>query len=93
MRRLKASLFKNKYILYEDECMQVGFKSAAIYEKVDKFTCMIDFELFFGNKTSKAINKFEVGFKGDKRKCFPTQRASSTPARRWSRARSTLSRR
>lgn len=43
MRRLKASLFKNKYILYEDECIQLGFKSVAVYEKVDKFTSMIDF--------------------------------------------------
>jgi hypothetical protein len=68
VRRLKSSLFKNKYILYEDDCIQVGFKSAAIYEKVDKFTSMIDFELFFGNKTAKIIDKFEVSFKGDKRK-------------------------
>ena len=40
---MKASLFKNKYILYEDDNIQVGFKSSPIYEKVDKFTTMLDF--------------------------------------------------
>lgn len=93
MRRAKAALFKNKYILYENECLQVGFKSAAVYEKVDKFASMIDFELFFGNKTARAISKLEVGFKGDKRTHLPTQRASSTPVRRSSTALSTPRRR
>jgi hypothetical protein len=67
VRRVKASLFKNKYILYEDESLQVGFKSTPIYEKVDKFTTMLNFELFFGNKTAKTIGNFQVSFKGDKR--------------------------
>jgi hypothetical protein len=43
VRRVKASFFKNKYIIFEDENMQVGFKSSPIYEKVDKFTTMLDF--------------------------------------------------
>lgn len=83
MRRLKSALFRNKYVLYEDDCLQVGFKSTAIYEKVDKFTSMIDFELFFGNKTSKTIDKFEVSFRGDKRKPSFMQKALYIPIRKW----------
>jgi hypothetical protein len=90
---MKASLFKNKYILYEDECMQVGFKSTPVYEKVDKFASMLDFELFFGNKTARTIDKFEVSFKGDKRTHLPMQKVSYIPARRSSTASSTPSRR
>ena len=67
IRRLKASLFKNRYILYEDENIQIGFKSSPIYEKVQKFEVMLNFEMFFGNKTKNSINKFQVSFQGDKR--------------------------
>ena len=67
IRRLKASLFKNKYILYEDQAIQIGFKSAPIYEQVQKFQVMLNFEIFFGNKTKSDINKFHVSFQGDKR--------------------------
>ncbi len=62
--------------------MQVGFKSSFINESVDKFTSLLHFELFFGNKTSKTISDFEVSFKGDKRKSTPMQKASSIPVRR-----------
>ncbi len=74
IRRLKASLFKTKYILYEDQAIQIGFKSAPIYEQVQKFQVMLNFEIFFGNKTKNSINKFHVSFQGDKRKIVIIQK-------------------
>jgi len=37
------SHFKSKYILFEDERIQIGYKTTQIYEKVEKFTSMLLF--------------------------------------------------
>ena len=49
--------------------------SSPVYEKDDKFTSMLDFELYFGNKTTSNISKFEVHFQGDKRNHVAIQKA------------------
>ena len=66
-RRFKASHFKPKYVLYEDDRLQVGFKISQIYEKVGKYSSLMLFELFFGNKTSALVSRFNIQFRGDKR--------------------------
>ena len=42
-RRFKASHFKHKYILYEDDRIQIGFKISQIYEKVEKYSSLMLF--------------------------------------------------
>jgi len=54
-RRFKISNFKDQYVLYDDDNLQIGYKCSQIYEKVDKFSAMINFELYFGNKSQKAL--------------------------------------
>lgn len=51
--------------------IQIGFKSQQIYEKVDKFSALIEFELFFGNKSDNIIEDVEVYFQGDKSTVIP----------------------
>lgn len=36
------SQLRDKYLLYEDDILQMGFKSAQIYEKVDRFSCLLN---------------------------------------------------
>ena len=45
----------------------MGFKISQVYEKVDKYSSLMLFELFFGNKTSALISRFNIQFRGDKR--------------------------
>lgn len=75
LRRFKVSLFRNKYLLYEDDALQIGFKAEPIYERVDKFSSMVCFELYFGNKTDKVLNNFCLSFQGDKRKFILIKKA------------------
>jgi hypothetical protein len=69
-RRFKASHFKTKYVLYEDHYIQIGFKTSQIYEKVDKFSALLLFELYFGNKSASTMTHFNIQFRGDKRTSF-----------------------
>lgn len=61
-RRFKMAHFKNNYVMYEDNNLQIGFKFNQIYEKVDKFSTLLNFELFFGNKSDSTIRRFELSF-------------------------------
>jgi len=56
--------------MYEDDNLQIGFKFSQVYEKVDKFSALLNFELFFGNKCDRPIRRFELFFEGDKRTMF-----------------------
>ena len=54
MKRFKISNLKSRALLYESGHIQVGYKSEPVYEKVeelDKFSEMIQLEIFIGNKT------------------------------------------
>ena len=81
-RRFKASHFKNKYILFEDDYIQIGFKVSQVYEKVDKFSAMMMFQLYFGNKREKTLKNISLHFLGDKRTFLLTQRVLSIQAHR-----------
>jgi len=51
LRRFKTANFKGKSSLFENEHLQIGYKSSALYEEVSDFKVMIKIELFFGNLT------------------------------------------
>ena len=43
LRRLKVSMFRSKYLIFEDDAIQVGFKSTPVYERVAKFSALLNF--------------------------------------------------
>lgn len=51
LRRFKTANFKGKSSLFENEHLQLGFKSEAIYDEVNGFKVIIKIELYFGNLT------------------------------------------
>jgi hypothetical protein len=66
IKKFKASNFKEKSLLFEDKIIQLGFKSAAYYERLESFKAFLKITMFFGNKTGDQITHFEAEFEGDK---------------------------
>lgn len=68
MKRFKISNLKSRSLLYESGHIQVGYRSEPVYEKVeelDKFSEMIQLEIFIGNKTNEELREVDVTFLGD----------------------------
>ena len=65
-RRFQLANFRNRYPLFENESLQIGFKSEAIFESNDDgFNEVLALELYFGNKKNYQLRNFEVIFEGD----------------------------
>lgn len=54
--------FRDKYPLFENESMQIGFKTESIFEEYDGFNTFLSMELYLGNKSSRQIRNLEVSF-------------------------------
>jgi hypothetical protein len=64
-RRFKLSNFRKKSILFENEHIQVGYISQAVYESIDEFKHFLLLNLFVGNKTEDSIKELQVEYKAD----------------------------
>lgn len=65
MKRFKTSNFKEKSPLFENDHLQVGYKSQALYENINGFSHFVFLNIFIGNKTDVNIKDFQVEYKGD----------------------------
>ena len=63
-RRFKAANLKSKSCLFENEHLQIGCRCRAAYAKTEEFGCLLELNLFFGNKTSDLIRDFQIEYKG-----------------------------
>jgi len=64
-RRFCTANFKGKSSLFENEHIQIGHKSEAIYEEVSGFRVLLKMEIFFGNLSEDIIRNLTLEFKGD----------------------------
>jgi hypothetical protein len=66
LRRFKTSNFKDRSLVLEDEHLQVGFKSKAIYETQEgQFRIFLRLTLYFGNKGDERLSNVEIEYEGD----------------------------
>lgn len=65
MRRFKVSNFKEKSLIFEDNNLQVGFKSRPVYEETDTLRIYLNFTVFFGNRGNAPISNMKIDFEGD----------------------------
>ena len=63
-RRFKAANLKSKSCLFENEHLQIGCRCRAAYAKTEEFGCLLELNVFFGNKTSDLIRDFQIEYKG-----------------------------
>jgi hypothetical protein len=49
---------------------------------VDRFSCLLNLELFIGNKSELPLRSFKLYFQGDPSTPLPTKISWSTPVRR-----------
>lgn len=59
-KKFRKANFKPKGILFENEHLQIGFKSQAIYEDLQSFSVFIRIGIYIGNKLHDPISKIEV---------------------------------
>ena len=52
--------------MFENEHIQIGYKSQAVYENIHNFQNFIELNLFIGNKTNDVIKDFQIEYKADK---------------------------
>ena len=71
-RRYSTSNFKGKGSIFENEHLQIGFKSEAIYEEVSGFRVLLKVELYFGNLSDETFRNLSLDFKGDQSTCYLT---------------------
>ena len=50
IKKFKTASFKDKSILYQDEALQIGFKSKLIYENVENFKMFLKIILYYDNR-------------------------------------------
>jgi hypothetical protein len=78
IRRFKTANFKGKSSLFENEHIQIGYKSEPIFEEISGFKVLIKIELFLGNLVEETIKNVSLDFKGDPSKSLPTQASCCT---------------
>jgi hypothetical protein len=64
-RRFSTANFKGKGSIFENEHIQIGFRSESIYEEVGGFRVLLKMELFMGNLTEETFRNLSLNFKGD----------------------------
>lgn len=57
MKRFKFGNFKEKNILYQDNALQIGFKSKLVYENVENFKVFLSMTIYYDNKTQRDITE------------------------------------
>ena len=77
-RKFRKSHFKDKGILFENEHLQVGYKSQAVYEDLQEFKVFIKIGLYVGNKCNEQISRLDVDYEGDESSFGLTQALSCT---------------
>lgn len=85
-KRFKIGNLRYRYPLFENESMQIGFKSEVIFEEYDGFNTFLQIELYFGNKTTRQIKELEISFEGDESNHYSIQILLSIPAHASSKA-------
>ena len=65
IKRFKLSNFKERSALFENQHIQVGYKSQVVFQNKDMFSRFISLNIFIGNKTQELIKDFQVDYKGD----------------------------
>ena len=64
-KRLKRSNLVNKGVLFENEFLQIGYKTEPYYQDVNGYKVSLRMTLYYGNKSESPMTKFEAEFEGD----------------------------
>lgn len=64
-KKFRKANFKHKGILFENEHLQIGYKSQAIYEDLQSFSVFVKIGVYIGNKINDTISKVDVEYEGD----------------------------
>ena len=62
---MKKSNIADKGILFENQLLQIGYKSEPCYEEVNGYTVSLKLILYYGNKSESMMTRFQVEFEGD----------------------------
>lgn len=55
LKRFKVANFKDKSILFQDNCIQVGFKSKLLYENFENFKVLLKIIIYYDNNTESDV--------------------------------------